>query len=378
MVNLSAQMSFFIKFTKKLGREVTMSTKILAINPGSTSTKAAVYCDKEQILDLTLRHSAEEIAQFKHVIMQLDWRKGLIVSDLERNGFDVKELTAIVGRGGLVKPIEGGVYEVNDALYNDSKFAKREHASNLGALIARSMADELGIKSYIVDPVVVDELEPVARVSGIPAIPRVSMFHALNSKAIAHGYAEENGKKYEDLNVIVVHMGGGVSVSFHKNGRVIDTTNALSGSGAFSPERAGGLEPGGLVDMCYSGDYTYEEMMKMLIGKGGLVALMQTNSMLDVVNAALEGDEKAKLVFDAFCYNVAKDIGAMSTVNCGDVDAILITGGIAYNSHITAELTRRCEKIAPVHIYPGENELETLVFNTLRVVNGELEPKVYK
>ncbi|MFI3283343.1 MAG: butyrate kinase [Rikenellaceae bacterium] len=354
-----------------------MSYKILAINPGSTSTKAALFEDKEVLFEMTLRHSAEELSKFSHVIEQLEWRKELILGDLESRGFNVADLSAVVGRGGLVKPIEGGVYEVNDILVEDTKHAVREHASNLGALIARSIADQIGVKSYIADPVVVDELEPVARVSGLTEIPRTSQFHALNSKAIAHAYADDCGKEYEALNLIVVHMGGGVSVSIHKHGRIVDTTNALSGDGSFSPERAGRLEPMALVDLCFSGKYTFEEMSKKVIGQGGLMALMGTNSMLEVVNAALEGDEKAKLVFDAFCYNVSKDVGAMSTVASGEIDAILITGGIAYNEHITKSISDRCKFIAPVVIYPGENELGSLANNVLGVLQGVRVAKIY-
>ncbi|MFI3301830.1 MAG: butyrate kinase [Rikenellaceae bacterium] len=354
-----------------------MSYKILAINPGSTSTKAALYEDKEILFDMTLRHSAEELSKYSHVIEQLEWRKELILDALKERDFDVANLSAVVGRGGLVKPIEGGVYEVNDTLVEDTKHAVREHASNLGALIARSIADQIGVQSFIADPVVVDELEPVARVSGIPELPRTSMFHALNSKAIAHAYADDQGKEYEALNLIVVHMGGGVSVSIHKQGRIVDTTNALSGDGAFSPERAGRVEPMALVDLCFSGKHSHEEIQKMVIGHGGLMALMETNSMLDVVNASLDGDAHAKLVFDAFCYNVAKDVGAMSTVVCGKVDAILITGGIAYNEHITKSLTEKCEFIAPVVIYAGENELGSLSGSVLKVLQGTATAKVY-
>ncbi len=354
-----------------------MSYKILAINPGSTSTKAALFEDKEILFEMTLRHPAEELSKYSHVIEQLEWRKELIVDELNNRGFNVADLSAVVGRGGLVKPIEGGVYEVNDQLVEDTKHAVREHASNLGALIARSIADEIGVKSYIADPVVVDEMDDVARVSGLPEIPRTSMFHALNSKAIAHAYADECGAEYESLNLIVVHMGGGVSVSVHKQGRIVDTTNAISGDGCFSPERAGRLEPMALTELCFSGKYSKEEIAKMIVGKGGLMALMQTNSMLDVVNAALEGDAQAKLTFDAFCYNVSKDVGAMSTVTCGKIDAILITGGIAYNPHIVASITERCESIAPVKVYAGENELGSLAGSVYKVLSGKSIAKVY-
>ncbi len=354
-----------------------MSYKILAINPGSTSTKAALFEDTQMLFDMTLRHSAEELSRFSSIIDQLDWRRELIESALEDKGYHVSDLAAVVGRGGLVKPIAGGVYEVNDRLVEDTKDAVREHASNLGALIARAIADEVGIKAYIADPVVVDELKAVARVSGHPLCPRTSMFHALNSKAIARAYAADINKEYEALDLIVVHMGGGVSVSVHRHGRVIDTTNALSGDGCFSPERAGRLEPMALVDLCFSGKYSKDEIQKIIIGGGGLMAHMGTNSMLEVVNQALKGEEKATLIFDAFCYNVAKDVGAMSTTIFGQVDAILITGGIAYNEHITGAITKRCESIAPVVVYPGENELGSLAENALTALTGSKIVKVY-
>ncbi len=351
--------------------------KILAINPGSTSTKFAIYEDHTAIFEDTLRHSSEEIAQFKSVVEQLDWRKDLILEGLRRHNIEIEQLDAVVGRGGLVKPISGGVYEVNDALCHDSREADHEHASNLGALLARGIADKVGVKSYIADPVVVDELQEVARVSGNPAFPRTSAFHALNSKAIAKRYAKSVGHNYDEMNLIVVHLGGGVSVSVHQKGRVIDTTNALSGAGTFSPERAGRIEPLALVEACYSGKYTQDQMTKMLIGKGGLVALLGHNSMYDAVCAALDGDATSKSVVDAFCYNVAKDVGAMSTVLCGGVNAILITGGIAFNEHIVKWITERIVWIADVEVFPGEDELGALVSGVVDVMEGHIEPKEY-
>lgn len=351
--------------------------KILAINPGSTSTKFAIYEGHEAIFEDTLRHSSEQIAQFKSVADQLDWRKELIVEGLKSHNVDISDLAAVVGRGGLVKPINGGVYEVNDALCHDSRYAEHEHASNLGSLLARGIADLVGVKAYIVDPVVVDELDDVARVSGHPAFPRTSAFHALNSKVIAKRYAREEGSRYDKLNLIVVHMGGGVSVSVHKCGRVVDTTNALSGAGSFSPERAGRIEPLTLVEACYSGKYSQAEVTQMLIGKGGLVAHLGYNSMYDAVCAALDGDAKAKSVVDAFCYNVSKDVGAMSTVLCGKVDAIIITGGIAYNKHITGWLKERVSWIGEVIVYPGEDELGALVSGVLEVIEDGHAPQIY-
>lgn len=325
----------------------------------------------------TLRHPSTEIAQFGSVADQLDWRKELIVEGLKQRDVELSELSAVVGRGGLVKPIKGGVYEVNDALCKDSREAEHEHASNLGALLARGIADMVGVKAYIADPVVVDELDDVARVSGHPLFPRTSAFHALNSKAIAKRYAKERGKRYEDVKLIVVHMGGGVSVSVHKGGRVVDTTNALSGAGSFSPERAGRIEPLTLIETCFSGKYSQQELTKMLVGNGGLVAHLGYNSMYDAVCAALDGDVKAKSVVDAFCYNVAKDVGAMSTVLCGEAEAVVLTGGIAYNEHIVAWITERVKWIGDVVVYAGEDELGALVSGVIDVMTGEVEPQVY-
>lgn len=355
-----------------------MGKKVLAINPGSTSTKFAIYDDREAVFEDTLRHPTEEIERFDHVVEQLDWRRELIVEGLREHGIDISTLDGVVGRGGLVKPIAGGTYEVNDALCHDSRTAEHEHASNLGALLAKGIAEMAGVKAYIVDPVVVDELSDLARMSGHPMFPRTSAFHALNSKAIAKRYARENGKKYSEVDVIVVHMGGGISVSLHSKGRVIDTTNALSGGGSFSPERAGCIEPYALVEACYTGKYTEHEMIQQLVGHGGLVAHLGYNSMYDAVMSAIGGDAKARMVVDAFCYNVAKDVGAMSTVLCGKVDAILITGGIAYNENIQQWLKERISWIADVVVYPGEDELGALVSGVLEVMDGESEAKVYK
>ncbi len=351
--------------------------RILAINPGSTSTKYAIYDGRTPLFEQTLRHSAEELASFGHVVDQLEWRRGLIVEGLRERGVVVEELNAVVGRGGLVKPIEGGVYEVNDSLYSDSEHAQSEHASNLGAMLARGIADIAGVKAYIVDPVVVDELDEVARISGIPEMPRRSMFHALNSKAIAKRYAADCGSCYEDLRLIVLHMGGGVSVSLHRGGRVVDTTNALSGGGTFSPERAGVVEPLELLEACFSGEYTKEELTHMLIGGGGLMAHLGINSMYEATQRAEAGDAEAEQIVEAFCYNVAKDVGAMSTASSGEIDAILITGGIAQNDNIVGRIKSRVGWISRVETYPGEDELGALVWGVVDVMEGKTVPKIY-
>ena len=355
-----------------------MGYKSLIINPGSTSTKIGVFDDETLLFDETLRHTTEEIAQYDSVVAQKDFRKKVISDLLTEKNFDIKELDVVVGRGGLLKPIPGGTYVVSDELVKDLVEAKRgEHASNLGGIIAKDFADELNIPAYIVDPVVVDELAPIARLSGHPELPRTSIFHALNQKAVAKRYAKEVVKKYEDLNLIVVHMGGGVSVGTHKNGQVIDVFNALNGDGAFSPERAGGVPNGELVKLCYSGKYTEKEMVKQLVGKAGFNAYCGSNDARDIEKMAKEGDANAQLVFDAFLYQVSKDIGASATVLNGKVDQIILTGGIAYGKYATEEIIKRVSFIAPVTVYGGEDELLALAQGALRVLNGEEEAKIY-
>ena len=284
-----------------------MSYKSLIINPGSTSTKIGVFEDETLLFEETLRHSTEEIAQYASIVDQKDFRKNIIVNLLKEKNFDMKELSVVVGRGGMLKPIPGGTYKVTDDLLNDLRIGKQgQHASNLGGILAREIGDELGVPSFIVDPVVVDELAPVARYSGCPELPRTSVFHALNQKAVAKRYAKESGQKYEDLNLIVVHMGGGVSVGAHKNGKVVDVFNALDGDGAFSPERAGAVPVGALVKMCFSGKYSEKEVYKKLVGNGGFNAYLGTNDARIVTQRANDGDAEAKMVLDAVHYQVAK------------------------------------------------------------------------
>ena len=355
-----------------------MSIKSLIINPGSTSTKIGVFEDETLLFEETLRHSTEEIAQYASIVDQKDFRKDIIVNLLKSKDFDVKSLNMVVGRGGMLKPISGGTYPVTDALLEDLKVGVQgQHASNLGGILAREIADSIGVPSYIVDPVVVDELIPEARFSGVPELPRVSVFHALNQKAVAKRYAKETGKAYEDLNLVVVHMGGGVSVGAHKNGKIIDVFNALDGDGAFSPERAGGVPSGALIKMCFSGKYTQAEIYKKLVGNGGFNAYLGTNDMRNVEKAIAEGDEKAKLICDAFVLQVAKDMGSMACVLNGKVDQIIITGGIAYDKNVVACLKEKAGWIAPITVYPGEDELLALVQGGLRVLNGEEAPMEY-
>ena len=354
-----------------------MAIKSLIINPGSTSTKIAVFEDETMLFDKTLRHTTEEISQYDTIFDQKEFRKDIILDFLKEQDFDINTLDMVVGRGGLVKPIPGGTYRVSDALMEDLKIGPQgQHASNLGGVLAREIADSIGKPSFIVDPVAVDELQPIARVSGMPEIERNSIFHPLNQKAMARRYAKENGKKYEDINVIVAHMGGGVSVGAHRKGQVVDVSNALEGDGAFSPERAGGLPVGPLLRLCFSGKYTEKELYKKLVGGGGFNAYLGTNDMQEVTKMA-ETDEKAKLLFDAFVYQVSKDIGARAATLKGEVDAIILTGGIAYGNKVTDGIKDYVGWIAPVVVYPGEDELLALAQGGLRVLNGEEEAKEY-
>lgn len=356
-----------------------MSVKSLIINPGSTSTKIGVFEDETLLFEETLRHSTEEIARYASIVDQKDFRKDIIVNLLKEKNFDINSLHVVVGRGGMLKPISGGTYTVSDDLLADLKVGVQgQHASNLGGILAREIADSIGVPSYIVDPVVVDELMPQARYSGVPELPRVSIFHALNQKAVAKRYAKETGKAYDSLNLIVVHMGGGVSVGAHKAGKVIDVFNALDGDGAFSPERAGGVPSGALIKMCFSGEYTQEQVYKKVVGNGGFNAYLGTNDMRDVDKLADEdGDEKAKLVRDAFVLQVAKDMGSMACVLEGRVDQIIITGGIAYDKYVVEALKQKTGWIAPVTVYPGEDELLALAQGALRVLNGEEKAMTY-
>jgi len=356
-----------------------MTHKLLIINPGSTSTKIGVYEDEKEVLEETLRHTSEEIGKFKGIYEQFNFRKDVILNVLKEKNFDINTLDAIVGRGGLLKAIEGGTYAVNEAMINDLKIGVQgQHASSLGGIISNAIAKPLDIPAFIVDPVVVDELADVARISGLPEIERISIFHALNQKAVARRYAKEKGKKYEELNLIVAHMGGGVSVGAHKSGKVIDVNNALDGDGPFSPERSGGLPVGDLVKMCFSGKYTIGDINKKINGKGGLVAYLNTNDAKEVSEKADAGDAKYKLVIEAMAYQVAKEIGKCAAVLSGKVDAIILTGGIAYGKSTVEYIKERVEFICPVVVYAGEDELLALAEGGLRVLNHEEEAKVYK
>ena len=353
--------------------------RILAINPGSTTTKIAVYQNNNPVFLKNIKHTVEDLTDFEHIADQFEFRRNIIMQELEKAEIRIDLIRAVVGRGGLLKPIESGVYTVNENMIKDLVNSPLgEHASNLGGLIANDIANNLDdAKAYIADPVVVDELSDFARISGHPAFRRKSIFHALNQKAVARQHAKSVMRKYEDMNLIVVHLGGGITVGAHEKGRVIDVNQGLDGEGPFSPERSGTLPVGDIVTMCYSGRYTEKKIRKMVTGEGGLVAYLGTNSAYDVEMRAIQGDEKAKFYFDAMAYQVAKSIGSMCPALKGDVEAILITGGIAHSKYFVNKIIERVYRIAPVHVYPGEDEMRALAMNGLMVVKGEIQAKEY-
>ncbi|WP_088006387.1 butyrate kinase [Indiicoccus explosivorum] len=352
--------------------------RVLVINPGSTSTKIGVFENESMIMEQTIRHSSEEIGRFPAIIDQYEYRKQMILEALDEEGFNISKLSAVCGRGGLLRPIEGGTYAVNDAMLADLRIGySGQHASNLGGIIAFEIAEALNIPSYIVDPVVVDELSPIARVSGFPLIERKSIFHALNQKAVARRYAASRGRRYQDLNLIVTHMGGGITVGVHKEGRVVDVNNGLHGDGPFSPERAGTVPAGDLVELCFSGQYYRQEVMRMLVGKGGLVGYLGTNDAVAVEKRIAKGDKEAELLYEAMAYQVAKEIGSAAAVLAGKTDAILLTGGLAYGKGFTEAISRQISWIADVVVLPGENELQALAEGAIRVLNGEEKAKAY-
>lgn len=357
--------------------------KILAINPGSTSTKMAVFENDKEVFNMCLRHSVEDLEPFSKVIDQFDFRKHLILNALAENGIPF-EFDAVVGRGGLLRPIPGGVYEVNDAMIADIRKVRRSHACNLGCLIARDLADELGCKAFIADPGIVDEMDEVARVTGSPLMPRVTTWHALNQRAIGRRFAAEltaqhpdKPVKYENLNLIICHLGGGISIGAHKQGKAVDVNNAFDGEGPFSPERAGTLPSGSLIDLCFSGRYTKDELKKRISGKAGLAAHLGSTHIPEIVQRIESGDDYARLVLDAMIYQIAKHIAALTPIFRGKVDAILITGGIAYSDYVISRLKEQIDFIAPVHIYPGEDELQALALNALGALTGEQEVQIY-
>ena len=352
--------------------------KILAINPGSTSTKIAIYEDQDLVYKKSIRHSTEKIQSFDRVFDQYHFRKDAILDTLKEANFTIDSFDAIVGRGGLLKPIEGGTYLVNKEMINFVKDAPRgEHASNLGCIIAKDLAGPYNIPAFIVDPVAVDEMEDIARYTGMPLIERQSLFHALNQKAVALKASNKLNRAYNDLNLIVAHLGGGISVGVHQKGKVIDVNNALDGDGPMSPERSGTVPLGPLYKMALSGDYTLKDIQRMNYGNGGLVAHLGTNDGLEINKRIEAGDHHAKFMVEVMCYQIAKEIGSCATVLKGEIDAIVITGGLAYDDFIIDEIKSRVSFISEILVFPGEDEMEALAFGGLRVLKNEEKSKIY-
>lgn len=356
-----------------------MIHRILAINPGSTSTKIAVYENAKPVFLKTIQHSRKDLSKFEKITDQFVFRKDIILKELNKAQVEISQIEVIVGRGGLVKPIQSGVYSINEQLKDDLREGVMgEHASNLGGLIADEIANIIhGARAFIADPVVVDEMDEVARVAGHPKFRRYSIFHALNQKSTARAYAQLLGTKYEDLNLIIAHLGGGISVGAHRKGMVVDVNQALDGNGPISPERSGTVPAGDLIRYCFSGEYTEAEIRNWITGQGGLVAYLGTNSAYEVELMAREGDEKAKLIQHAMSYQIAKEIGAMAVVLKGEIDAIILTGGLAHNTFVVEYVKKMIGFIAPVVIFPGEDEMYALAMNGLMVLKGDAIIKEY-
>ncbi len=353
--------------------------RVLAINPGSTSTKFAVYFNEECVFSKTIRHPLEQLLRYENIIDQFAFRKGLIIEALMEEGIEVDSIKYIIGRGGLTYPLESGVYKVNNLMLQHLREGVMgQHASNLGPMLADYIALQIpNAQAFIADPVVTDELADVARFAGHPKFTRQSIFHALNQKATARFHAQQVEKSYDNLNLIIAHCGGGISVGAHKNGRVIDVNNALDGEGGFSPERAGTLPVGQVIDMCFSGEFSKEEMRRMVTGEGGFVAYLGTNDAMEVEKRAKSGDKDAVAIQEALFYQLSKMIGEMAVVLEGKVDGILLTGGLAYNKELEKYIRKKVAFISETYCYPGEDELEALAMNALRVASGEVVAKEY-
>jgi butyrate kinase len=351
---------------------------VIAINPGSTSTKVSLFEGEKEVKSKKLEHDKNDLEKFDRIIDQFSYRLETIEDWLKEEDISLESLRAVVGRGGLLRPMPSGTYLVTDAMILDLQIGiQGEHASNLGGILAKHLADKVNINAYIVDPVAVDEFEDVARISGLKEIPRRSLVHALNIKAVCHRYAEEHGKKIEELNLVIAHLGGGISISPIKNGRIVDANNANQ-MGPFSPERSGTLPVGDLVELCFSGKYQEKELKKMTHGKGGLVSYLGTFDGREVLKRIEEGESYAKLIYDTMCYQIGKEIASMATVLKGNVEAILITGGLAHSDYLVEKVKEMVSFISPIYVYPGEDEMKALNEGVLRVLNDQEKVKIYE
>ena len=356
-----------------------MIHKILAINPGSTSTKVALFHNARPMFLKNIQHRCNELEPFEHISDQAEYRRDSIIKELYDSHIDLQSIEVIMGRGGILKPIKSGVYRINEQMKDDLRATSiGEHASNLGALIADELAKEIpNCKAYIADPVVIDEMDDIARYTGHPYFQRQSIYHALNQKATARAYARLINRKYENLNLIIAHMGGGISVGAHRQGRVIDVNQALNGEGPFSPERTGTLPAAQLAKYCFEKDITLQDVLKLITGHGGYMAYLNTNSAYEVELMTLDGDETAREVQEAMSYQIGKEIASLAAVLHGEVDTIILTGGVAHNTMVVEYIKKMVRFIAPVVVYPGEDEMHALASNGLLVLKGEIEPKEY-
>ena len=356
--------------------------RILAINPGSTSTKFSLYDNEVCVVTKNISHDTAQLSQYGSVLNQKEFRKNCVMQSLKSFDVDTASIDAIAGRGGLLKPIESGVYIINKKMLDDLHSATAAiHASALGAIIASEIAAGLetkdransvrAVNAYVVDPIVVDEMDRNAKLTGMPGIERSSVFHALNQKAIAKRLAKQLGKPYENARFIVAHLGGGITIGAHRYGRVIDVNDALAGEGPFTPERTGAVPLVPVINMCFSGEYTQNEMIEKVTKYGGMKAYLGTNDETEVEKMINDGDEFAALVSDSMAYQVSKEIGAMTAVLEGLVDAIILTGGLAYSNRFTGAIKQRVDKLAPVYVFPGEDEMLALASGVLRVLRGE-------
>jgi butyrate kinase len=352
--------------------------KILVINPGSTSTKISVFEDDREVIRTNITHPTDEIKSFHEINDQFEYRKEAILKVLSEKNVELASLDAIVARGGNMKPVVGGTYMVNQPMLKDLRIGVMgQHPCNLGGGIAYDIARPLGINAYVVDPVIVDEFEPISRISGIPEIVRKSKDHPLNQKAVGRAAAKKLGGRYEDFNFIIAHLGGGISIGIHKKGKLVDVNNSLDGDGPMSPDRCGGIPFGSLIDLCFSGEYTREQLRKKLIGRGGLMGYLGTNDAREVVKRIQEGDKNAHLVYEAMAYQISKEIAGGTAVLKGQVDAILLTGGLAHDSLLVNWIKERVSSIAKVMVFPGEHEMEALVLGVLRVLKNEEKLQTY-
>ena len=353
--------------------------RILVINPGSTSTKLAVFDNEASTCSETLVHPPEQLVAFPRIPDQYAFRRDAVLGFLERNQVPVSSLSAVVGRGGLLRPLASGTYLVNDKMLAELRTPNkdRDHPSNLGALIASEIAQPVGIPALIVDPVCVDEFEPLARVAGLPDFERRSFSHALSLKSAGRRAAAQLGRPYEELNLVIAHLGGGISVSAHRQGRMVDVNQALDGTGPFSPERVGGLPFGDVLRMAFSGKHTYEQLFRRMTRQGGLLAHLGTTNAIEVEERIREGDEHARLIYEAMAYQIAKEIGLMATVLKGQVDAVVITGGLAYSEMLVSWIRERVEWIAPLLVFPGQDEMLAMAQGALRVLRGEQAAREY-